>query len=90
MRVLREGRPWIIEHECSGRGNGNQGCGALLGLERADLRYYDGGGYMEQYPAVSFRCPCCGECTDLGADHWPRNATDLVKWSSDWRDGKDA
>jgi hypothetical protein len=37
MKVLREGRSWILEHECTGWGNGGKGCGALLGISREDL-----------------------------------------------------
>lgn len=87
MKVLREGKSWILEHECTGYGNGNHGCGALLGIERSDLRYYVGGGYMDRDPAVVFRCPCCGETTDLGLNDWPRDTKSLQKWSEAWRDG---
>ncbi len=89
MKVLREGKSWILEHECTGWGNGGHGCGALLGIERSDLRYYIGGGYMDRDPAVTFRCPCCGETTDLGTNDWPRNASDLKKWTEAWRDGRE-
>lgn len=89
MKVLREGKSWILEHDCTGYGNGNKGCGALLGIERIDLRYFAGGGYIERDPAVVFRCPCCGQTTDLGLNDWPRQASDLVKWTEAWRDGRE-
>ena len=89
MKVLREGKSWILEHDCTGLGNGGHGCGALLGIERSDLRYFAGGGYMDPDPAVTFRCPCCGETTDLGRNDWPRNAGNLVKWTEAWRDGRE-
>lgn len=92
MKVLKPRKDYLLEHECSGYGNGEKGCGALLGIERSDLRYFSGGGYgyKELDPAVVFRCPCCGQTTDLGLNDWPHGASDLVKWTSAWRDGKDA
>lgn len=87
MKVLRPGRNYLLEHECTGWGNTGKGCGALLAVDRSDLRYYAGGGYMDHDPAVSFKCICCGQVTDLGINDWPRNYTNLTKWSSDWADG---
>lgn len=86
MKVIREGKQWILEHECTGWGNGYKGCGALLGIERSDLRYFRGGGYMDRDPAVCFKCPCCGIVTDLGLSDWPLNASQLPQWTSSWAD----
>lgn len=87
MKVLRPGKDYLLEHECTGFGNAPyKGCGALLGINREDLRYFKGGGYMERNPAVTFKCPCCGQTTDLGLNDWPRNYTNLTPWSSEWAD----
>ena len=69
MKVLKEGRPqrgWSTEATCTGAGNGNGGCGALLLVEATDLyqtrsHHYDGS--TEYY--VTFRCEACGVETDL-------------------------
>lgn len=61
MKVLREGRSWIIEHECTGWNNGGKGCGALLGVSREDLYYYPGvpgDNWGSRESAVMFKCPC--------------------------------
>lgn len=90
MKVLREGRSWIIEHDCTGWGNGGKGCGALLGISREDLYYYNGvpgDSWGSKDPAVMFKCPCCGQVTDLGRNDWPRSLDTLKTWSKEWMDG---
>jgi hypothetical protein len=87
MKVLREGRSWILEHDCTGWGNGGKGCGALLGISREDLYYYKGvpgDSWGSRYPAVMFKCPCCGQITDLGRNDWPRSLNTLKTWTEDW------
>lgn len=87
MKVLREGKAWILEHECTGWGNGGKGCGALLGISRTDLRYYKGDPVVHcasRDPAVMFKCPCCGQVTDLGLNDWPRSLDTLERWTEDW------
>ena len=88
MKVIRPGRDYQLEHECTGWGNGGHGCGALLGISRDDLRYYAGGGYLERDPAVCFKCPCCGTVTDLGLNDWPGSPTTLAPWTSAWAKSK--
>lgn len=83
MKVIREGKSWVLQHECTGFSNGGQGCGALLEMGRSDLRYFAGGGYMGKDPAVAFKCPCCGATTNLGLDNWPRNAKELTPGTSE-------
>jgi len=77
MKVLREGRSWLLEHECTGWLNGDNGCGALLGLERSDLRYYK----TVNTVGVKFKCVCCGVYTDLGINDWPNNPGLLTHWT---------
>ena len=69
MRVLKKGRPqkgWSVETKCTGEGNGNGGCGALLLVEQIDLyctasHHYDG----SKEVFTTFQCSECGIATDL-------------------------
>lgn len=93
MKVLKPGREqkgFSVEQTCTGKGNGGGGCGALLLVERGDMRYYRGGGYLDRDPEVVFRC-VCGVTTDMSRDSWPPNASGTLKaWSPEWRDhGRD-
>jgi hypothetical protein len=77
MKVLMKGRPqrgWSQEFICTGKGNGNGGCGAKLLVEEGDLirtgcHSYDGS--SEYY--VTFVCSECGVMTDISGypgDMW--------------------
>jgi hypothetical protein len=69
MKVLKPGRPqkgWSKESLCTGAGNGDGGCGALLLVEQADLfittsSHYDGSN--DEF--VTFKCGECGVLTDI-------------------------
>ncbi len=69
MKVLKKGREqksWATTEKCSGRGNGNGGCGAKLLVEKTDLyqtcsSHYDGS--TENY--TTFTCPICSVETDV-------------------------
>ena len=69
MKVLAKGRKqtgWSKKATCTGRGNGDGGCGAKLLVEEPDLylthsSHYDGSN--ETY--VTFRCCECGVQTDI-------------------------
>jgi hypothetical protein len=95
MKLLEPGRidkAWTIQHRCTGWGNDDSGCNALLEIELDDLRYYVGEEYPWRTvePAVCFKCPCCGKVTDLGLDNWPKNYRNLKRCTSDWRDADTA
>lgn len=68
MKVIKKGREQkgrAKEYECTGAGNRNGGCGAILLVEEGDLfqtSNSDYGGDTEHY--VTFRCPECGSLTD--------------------------
>lgn len=89
MKILEPGKvkeeKWSIQHRCTGWGNGENGCEALLELECEDLRYYEGREFpwRSSEPAVSFKCPCCGNLTDLGLNDWPRGYRNLKRWTSE-------
>lgn len=78
MKVLEKGRKqrgWATEAVCTGKGNGNGGCGARLLVEQGDLfwtssSHYDGS--TDSY--VTFECLECGVQTDLDdvpSSVWP-------------------
>lgn len=71
MKVIKKGRAdrigWKRELSCTGKGNDEKGCGALLQVEFHDLyktyrSYYDG----ETDTFITFMCPECGTQTDIG------------------------
>ena len=88
MKVITPGPNWKIQKACTGAGNGDKGCGAVLEIEREDLRFFSSReGYMRDYPAaVVFKCPCCGLTTDIPQPEWPINPEQLEPWMSAWRD----
>jgi hypothetical protein len=69
MKVIKKGRAqkgWAKEKTCTGDGNGDGGCGAVLLVEESDLGrtqsgHYDGS--IDYY--VTFVCPECGVWTDV-------------------------
>ena len=69
MKVLEKRRKqtgWAGEYRCTGKGNGNGGCNALLLVEQGDLfqtRSSDYGGGVDYY--TTFQCPECRRCTDI-------------------------
>ncbi len=73
MKVLKKGRPqkgWAKEFVCTGKGNGNGGCGAKLLVEEGDLyetshSCYDGS--TDYY--VTFMCAECGVETDINEQY---------------------
>ena len=94
MKVLKSGSPkksWSLKTKCTGHGNGREGCGAKLELEKSDLRYFA----EQEFPwriqpaAVVFKCPECGVTTDIPKSTWPNRITDLKEWTSEWRDNKE-
>lgn len=67
MKVLRKGRAqkgWAKKYRCTGRGNGEGGCGATLLVEEGDLFETNSSalGEVTRYP--TFECPC-GVRTDI-------------------------
>lgn len=69
MRVLKTGRPqsgWAKELECTGKGNGGGGCGALLLVEQDDV--FRTHNYCRDDHDVfnTFKCSQCNVLTDIG------------------------
>lgn len=94
MKILepgRVGKTWSIQHRCTGWGNYGDGCEALLELELDDLRYFPsvpGDSWGSREAAVSFKCLCCGQLTDLGLNDWPTGHQTLKPWSKAWQEAK--
>lgn len=89
MKIIEPGKPkekWILQHRCTGWGDTNEGCNALLELEESDLRYKKG--YADEKcdlpDNVMFKCPCCRVITFLGINDWPKNYRSLTKYTVDW------
>lgn len=75
MKVLQSGDPagaWKEEVKCTGNGNGNNGCGALLEVQAPDLFHtasFDYGGGSDHY--ITFSCPECNKWTDMKTHNIP-------------------
>ena len=68
MKILKPGRPqtgYAIEQTCTGAGNGNGGCGAMLLVEAADLYLTQSHCRDETDSYVTFKCAACGVLTDI-------------------------
>lgn len=70
MRIIKKGRPqvgWAKETVCTGKGNGDGGCGAKLLIEEGDLfkTYHHCYGDSTPDVFITFRCPECGVETDI-------------------------
>lgn len=66
MKVLAKGDDWNIKATCTGGGNGDGGCGAVLLVEAEDVgrtESHDRDGSITQF--ATFRCPECQVLTDL-------------------------
>lgn len=68
MKIIKEGREqngWSMEYHCTGNGNGQGGCGAILLVEEEDVFKTKQRVNGEQIIFYSFRCPSCCVVTDL-------------------------
>jgi hypothetical protein len=69
MKVIKHGKcrdGWSRECECTGKGNGGEGCGSTLLVEESDLYETeeferDGGGIT----FTTFKCLVCNAETDI-------------------------
>lgn len=75
MKVIKPGRKqtgWSKEKTCTGKGNGNGGCGAVLLVEQADIFLTHRHVHVEHDVFHTFKCPCCGVLTDFDEFEVPR------------------
>lgn len=83
MKVLEKGREqkgWAKEFECTAHRNGDEGCGAKLLVEEADIVYTGSKhSYGDTYPDYfyGFVCPECGCVTDV--DDLPSRITNKLE-----------
>lgn len=68
MKVIKPGiekKGWAAEFTCTGKGNGNGGCGAVLLVEYRDLYKTYSSCMGETESSVTFCCACCEVETDI-------------------------
>jgi hypothetical protein len=84
VRTLKKGRKqkgWSTKATCTGEGNGDGGCGAVLLVEQVDIyathsSHYDGS--TDHYN--TFKCGECGVESDLPSSvHVPFTPPDKVR-----------
>lgn len=84
MKVIVEGKSggWSKRFKCTGRGNGDGGCGALLEVTESDLIHTQSHARDETTDYATFECCSCGKWTDAGSDDRrsavPRSVWDYV------------
>ncbi len=74
MRVVKKGREqkgWAKEYECTGSGNGNGGCGAILLVEAGDLFETSSSALSDIDYYTTFQCPECEVLTDIPRTDYP-------------------
>lgn len=89
MKVIKEGRKqqgFSLEKECTGKGNGGGGCGAVLLVEGPDFfhTYSSCMGRDEEW-YITFKCPSCGVLTDVDRKEvpfTPRSLPSKREWES--------
>lgn len=80
MRILKAGRKqkgWAKEFDCTGKGNGDGGCGARLLVEIGDLFLTRSHIRDECEVFVTFKCAACGVLTDIKHSEGPPNISSL-------------
>jgi hypothetical protein len=97
MKVIEE-KKWSATITCTGAGNNASGCGSVLEIEKADIRYYGGksgdpatdGTFFYAPEAAVIRCPSCGCLTDLTEEERPADFKKCEPFTSAWKRGQDA
>jgi len=69
MKILKKGTNWTAKMSCTGKGNGDGGCGAELEVERDDLFLTHSHARDETTTYVTVKCPQCKTLTDLGSQY---------------------
>lgn len=80
MKVLEKGPGWNLKIKCTGKGNGDGGCGSLLLIENGDVyltanSFYDGS--IDYYYTIY--CPVCGAETDIPKKDIPSRIANQAK-----------
>jgi hypothetical protein len=91
VKILEPGRQqkgWSTEAKCTGKGNGNGGCGAKLLVEQPDLFRTSSSAMGETDYYVTFECAACGVLTDL--ENVPGSVESKLPWRKDWAEAHPA
>jgi len=81
MKVLKPGREqkgWSVEVTCTGKGNGDGGCGAVLLVEEDDIYRTTSSHMGETDHFETFKCSECGVETDFKVGVVPRKVMDKI------------
>jgi hypothetical protein len=68
MKIIKPGREqkgWAKQFECTGEGNGDGGCGAILLIEESDLFQTHTNSRDETDYYTTFKCVSCEVLTDI-------------------------
>lgn len=74
MKIIKKGREqkgWASEFECTGSGNGDGGCGAILLVEEEDVYLTSSSALHEIDYYNTFKCCACGVLTDIPDRDFP-------------------
>lgn len=86
VEVVKPGRiqkGWSKKFTCTGAGNGDHGCGAVLLVSAYDIYETSSTVHAETDYYRTFCCPQCGVETDIPTKDWPPSSFPLGKRPSD-------
>ena len=81
MKILERGKAdcWETEQICTGRGNGDGGCGAKLLVSEKDIRVTKHTCIDDSVSTYyKFKCPCCNKKTNIPEKEIPYSVRDNV------------
>ena len=82
MEVIKKGPEWSMDVECTGYGNGNDGCGALLRVTLDDVFKNQVHAGNETNTYLTIRCCECSVMTDLARNHIPSDDIPIRIWNN--------
>lgn len=69
MLIIKKAPKWSMDVECTGKGNGEDGCGAVLRVTQEDVFKNQVRSGNETNTYLTIRCCGCGVMTDLAKNH---------------------
>ena len=85
METLKKGtgqKGWSVIITCTGKGNGDGGCGAELRVEESDLFRTESHARDDTTAYTTFRCQECGVLTDL--QNVPQRVRSSLPYVKEW------